>query len=87
MRSPRQEPSHSAGNPDHDEIDQLTNLSEPPDDADEDSELDDFDLPCTDADDARWDVFIADDDQRDPLPDPGDFGGSRGLGAGSMEPD
>jgi hypothetical protein len=39
---------------------------------DEDSELDEFDLPSMD-DDTRWDAFIADDDERDPLPAPGDF--------------
>lgn len=45
---------------------------EPPEDGDEPSELDDYDLPCTD-EDARWDVFIADDDEQDPLPERGDF--------------
>jgi hypothetical protein len=29
------------------------------------------DLP--DGDDAYWDVFIPDEDERDPLPEPGDF--------------
>jgi hypothetical protein len=73
MRSPRKQPSRSADNPDNDRIDPFSDLPEPFDDADEDSELDDFDLPCTDADDARWDVFVADDDERDPQPGPGEF--------------
>jgi hypothetical protein len=30
-------------------------------------------LPCTDADDADWDAFLPDDDERDPEPEPGDF--------------
>jgi hypothetical protein len=32
----------------------------------------DFNLPAP-GDDDRWEVFIPDDDERDPLPDPGDF--------------
>lgn len=50
----------------------------PPDDfdpADEPSEPSDWeplDVPCTD-DDTTWEVFIPDDDEEDPLPDPGDF--------------
>jgi hypothetical protein len=47
--------------------DPLTPLEEP----DEPSDLDDIDVPCTD-DDSRWDAFIPDDDERDPLPDVGD---------------
>ena len=46
----------------------LTPVEEP----DEPSDLDDFDGPSID-DDSRWDVFIPDDDERDPLPDPSDF--------------
>jgi hypothetical protein len=46
-----------------------------PDDA---SDLDDVpydDVPCTDDgdDDPRWEAFIADEDECDPWPDPGDF--------------
>jgi hypothetical protein len=37
------------------------------------SDLDDFDLQRSEADDARWDVFVADEDERDPLPDPSDY--------------
>lgn len=44
---------------------------EPP--PDEPSDLEFEDLPCTDEDDARWEAFIPDDDQRDPQPDPRDF--------------
>jgi hypothetical protein len=87
MRSPGQKPSHRVGNPDHERINPATDLPDPSDGADEDSELDDFDPSFTDADDPRWDVFIPDDDQCDPLPDLNDFGGSRELGARSMEPD
>ena len=39
-----------------------------PDDVDDSSELDEID-----PDDPRWDAFIADDDERDPQPDYGDF--------------
>ena len=35
-------------------------------------ELDGADLPGLD-DDAHWDAFLADDDEIDPLPAPGDF--------------
>ena len=45
------------------------------------SDLEYEDFPCTDDggdgdddDDSRWEVFIADDDERDPEPDPDDFG-------------
>ncbi|MEX2091880.1 MAG: hypothetical protein WD971_04340 [Pirellulales bacterium] len=44
-----------------------------PDDA---SDLDYVDMPCTDDDgddDSRWEVFVADDDERDPEQDSGDF--------------
>jgi hypothetical protein len=44
------------------------------------SDLDDVpydDVPCTDGsddyDDAQWETFVPDEDERDPLPDPGDF--------------
>lgn len=36
-------------------------------------DFDEFNLPSADDHDARWDVFIPDDDERDPLPEPGDF--------------
>jgi hypothetical protein len=38
------------------------------DETDDSSELDDID-----PDDQRWDAFIADDDERDPQPELGDF--------------
>jgi hypothetical protein len=44
----------------------------PQEEPDEPSDLDDFDGPPGD-DDSRWDVFVPDDDERDPLPEPGDF--------------
>ena len=37
------------------------------------SDLEFEEMPCTDDDDARWEVFIPDDDERDPVPEPGDF--------------
>jgi hypothetical protein len=40
----------------------------PNDEPDDSSELDKID-----PDDPRWDAFIADDDERDPQPEPGDF--------------
>jgi hypothetical protein len=43
----------------------------PQEDLDEASDLDEFDPE--NRDDERWDAFIADDDELDPLPDPGDF--------------
>ena len=43
----------------------------PPAEPDEPNDPDDLEVPCTD--DAHWDVFIADDDDRDPLPDFDDF--------------
>jgi hypothetical protein len=61
--------------------------NEVPEPNDEPDDVDDYDLPCTDADDARWDVFIPDEDECDPLPDPGDFWGRVEHGAGSEEPD
>lgn len=30
-------------------------------------------FPCTDQDDAAWEAFIPDDDERNPQPDVGDF--------------
>lgn len=51
----------------------------------EPSDLEEIDVPWTDA--AYWDVFIPDDDQYDPLPDHDDFFGSMERGARSMEPD
>jgi hypothetical protein len=46
--------------------------NEEPDDA---SDLDFDDMPCTDDgdDDAWWEVFLPDEDECDPDPDPGDF--------------
>jgi len=38
----------------------------------EPSDLEAPDIPCSD-DDSAWEVFIPDEDQRDPLPDPSDF--------------
>lgn len=44
------------------------------DEADEFNDLDDADdAEDIDPDDAHWDAFLADDDERDPQPDPGDF--------------
>ena len=40
---------------------------------DEPSDLEELDPPWTDDDDARWEPFIPDEDERDPLPEPGDF--------------
>jgi hypothetical protein len=58
------------------QLDPPTDLSQPTESPEEDSDqddLDDFDHPCTDVNDLRWDVFIPDDDERDPLPEAGDF--------------
>jgi hypothetical protein len=56
----------------HHETDDATEQQEPfytsADGDGEDSELDEID-----PDDPRWDAFIADDDERDPQPDYGDF--------------
>ncbi|HEX4413418.1 MAG TPA: hypothetical protein VH107_07290 [Lacipirellulaceae bacterium] len=56
----------------HHETDDAADRQEPPftsTDGDfEDSELDEID-----PDDPRWDAFIADDDERDPQPEHGDF--------------
>jgi hypothetical protein len=87
MSSQRSVPfSRTAGQRDRQRTDRPSDVPEPPDGPDEASDLDDFDVPCTDADDESWEVFIADDDERDPLPDLGDFGGME-RGAWSMEPD
>jgi hypothetical protein len=43
----------------------------PPSEPSEFDDPSDFELPHMD--DARWDVFIADEDECDPLPDHGDF--------------
>jgi hypothetical protein len=37
-----------------------------------DPEDDNFEVPAID-DDAKWDAFVPDDDELDPLPEPGDF--------------
>ena len=68
------------------EADQINEPLPPLDEPDDSSDLDDFDLPRTD-DDSRWDVFIPDDDERDPLPDRDDFWGSEEPGAWSEESD
>lgn len=47
----------------------------PLDDSDEWSDLDDSD-PSFEQDDEPWEVFVPDDDQRDPQPEPDDFWGS-----------
>jgi hypothetical protein len=60
--------------------------AEPLDEPDDPSDLDEFDNDRED-DDERWDVFLADDDERDPEPDPGDFDGSWEPGAWSEEPE
>ena len=49
-------------------IDPLSPLEEP----DEPSDLDNLVRPFAD-DDSHWDAFIPDDDEFDPLPEPGDF--------------
>jgi hypothetical protein len=41
-------------------------------DADESNDFDQV-SPASADDDAAWDVFLADDDERDPLPEEGDF--------------
>ena len=90
MRSHEPKPSPSPGNRDTVRIDSPTDSPDPLEEPDEDTDLDEFDLPCTD-DDGRWDVFIPDDDERDPLPEAGDFWGSHPEGtrhgARSKEPD
>jgi hypothetical protein len=39
----------------------------------EPGEPEDGELPIPGADDAKWDVFLPDDDELDPQPAPGDF--------------
>jgi hypothetical protein len=73
MRSQQPKPSPGPDDQDGDRNDTRGDSPDPLEEPDEDAGLDDYDLPCTDADDARWDVFIPDDDERDPLPDPRDF--------------
>jgi hypothetical protein len=72
------------------EREQLRDPHAPEEQPDEPRRPDDFPLP----DDSHWDVFIPDDDELDPLPEPGDFwiepedeqGARSGeLGAGSGE--
>jgi hypothetical protein len=55
------------------EIEDISARDPPSDEPEEPSDPDDYDAPCTDEDDSRWDVFIPDDDEFDPLPDPSDF--------------
>jgi hypothetical protein len=50
----------------------IPDSSEPADEPDDPSDVDDFDVDQDD-DDARWEVFIPDDDEYDPAPDPSDF--------------
>ena len=38
-----------------------------------DGDLEFEELPCTDEEDAQWEAFIPDDDERDPEPEAGDF--------------
>jgi hypothetical protein len=42
------------------------------DEPDEPAEADDLDSLAS-GDDSRWDVFLPDDDELDPWPEPGDF--------------
>ena len=86
MRSHEPKPSEIRGNRDANGINSPVDPPGPLDEPDDDTDLDDFNLPCTD-EDARWDVFIPDDDERDPLPEPGDFWGSTEHGPWSMEAD
>jgi hypothetical protein len=55
---------------DAESADRKPNTLETPFESDESSDLDESDLGDTDD---RWDVFILDDDDCDPLPDYGDF--------------
>jgi hypothetical protein len=51
---------------------QVSPPSQPPDEHDQspaDADVDSFPPD----DDSRWDVFVPDDDEIDPLPEPGDF--------------
>jgi hypothetical protein len=71
MRRRRQQPR--AVDFDDEPIQPNTDRAEPDVDWADDSDLDDSYLRAGDGDDERWDAFIADDDERDPLPEPGDF--------------
>lgn len=60
--------------------DEPSDLEAEPIEPDDASDLDYVDMPCTDDDDnadcdddSRWEVFVADDDARDPEPDPDDL--------------
>ena len=68
LDSPRRERAIADDRPPDDEAAPSAPPDEPHDDPD-----DDFVGPWTDAGDADWDVFLADDDEVDPLPDPCDF--------------
>jgi hypothetical protein len=46
-------------------------IDKDPDDTDDPSDLEDIEKDALD--DADWDVFLADDDELDPLPEYGDF--------------
>ena len=57
-----------------DHIDQPYDIPDPQtptEEPDDPSDLDDFD--ATPDDDTRWEVFLPDDDEYDPQPDPRDF--------------
>jgi hypothetical protein len=53
------------------ETSQDDDRSPPSDEAEEPNDFDDPD--DVDLDDVHWDAFLADDDELDPQPDPGDF--------------
>ncbi len=59
--------------------DEPSDLEAEPIEPNEASDLDFEDMPCTDDllgdndDDSRWEVFIPDEDERDPEPDSDDF--------------
>jgi hypothetical protein len=62
---------HAESNGDGESTDREPNSLEVPFESDESSDLDEANFD--DAHDERWDVFILDDDDCDPLPDYGDF--------------
>jgi hypothetical protein len=64
-KTAHEEPDDEVGN---DESSNDSARLAPTDEPDESTDLDDID-----PDDERWDAFIADDDERDPQPDHGDF--------------
>ncbi len=64
--SQSERPSCNEKMPEHD-----LDSSESPAESDESSDLDEFDPQ--NCDDDRWDVFILDDDDCEPLPEYGDF--------------